>query len=82
MRPGIDPTGWAGVFGPAGLPAEVVETLGTALNKFAHDPDMNHQLNAGGTQPAWVGPADMPAHLAADIVRWTKLAKDAGIQPE
>ena len=82
FAPGVDPTGWAGVFGPAGLPAEVVDTLGSALNKFAHDPDMNRQLNAGGTQPVWVSPADMPAHLAGDIVRWTQLAKDAGIQPE
>ena len=47
-------------------------TLGAALEKFATDPDMNRQLNAGGTQPAWVGPSDMPAHLAADIVRWTQ----------
>lgn len=82
FAPGVDPTGWAGVFGPAGLPTEVIDTLGSALNKFAHDPDMNRQLNAGGTQPVWVSPADMPAHLAADIVRWTQLAKDAGIQPE
>lgn len=82
FAPGIDTTGWAGVFGPAGLPAEVIETLGAALNKFAHDPEMNKQLNAGGTQPAWVSPSDMPAHLAADVVRWTKLAKDSGIQPE
>ena len=82
FAPGIDPTGWAGVFGPAGLPKDVVETLGSALDKFAHDPDMNRQLNAGGTQPVWIGPADMPTHLAADIAHWTKLAKDAGIQPE
>jgi tripartite-type tricarboxylate transporter receptor subunit TctC len=82
FAPGIDPTGWAGVFGPAGLPPEVVATLGAVLQKFATDPDMNRQLNAGGTQPAWVGPSDMPTHLAADIVRWTKLAKDSGIQPE
>jgi tripartite-type tricarboxylate transporter receptor subunit TctC len=82
FAPGIDPTGWAGVFGPADLPKDVVEKLGSALDKFAHDPDMNKQLNAGGTQPVWVGPADMPAHLAADIARWTKLAKDAGIQAE
>ena len=82
FAPGFDPTGWAGVFGPAGLPPEVVTTLGTALEKFAKDPDMNRQLSAGGTQPAWVGPNDMPAHLAADIVRWTQLAKDSGIQPE
>ncbi len=82
FAPGIDTVGWAGVFGPAGLPTDVVATLGTALHKFATDPDMNRQLNAGGTQPVWVGPGDMPAHLAADIVRWTQLAKDAGIQPE
>jgi tripartite-type tricarboxylate transporter receptor subunit TctC len=82
FAPGIDPTGWAGVFGPAGLPPDVVTTLGTALEKFAKDPDMNRQLSAGGTQPAWIGPGDMPAHLAADIVRWTQLAKDSGIQPE
>ncbi len=82
FAPGIDPTGWAGVFGPAGLPPEVVATLGAALEKFATDADMNRQLNAGGTQPVWVGPGDMPAHLAADIVRWTQLAKDSGIQPE
>jgi tripartite-type tricarboxylate transporter receptor subunit TctC len=82
FAPGVDPTGWAGVFGPADLPAEVVATLGAALQRFATDPEMNRQLNAGGTQPAWVGPAEMPAHLAADIVRWTKLATDAGIQPE
>ena len=28
FAPGIDPTGWAAVFGPAGLPKEVVATLG------------------------------------------------------
>jgi tripartite-type tricarboxylate transporter receptor subunit TctC len=82
FAPGINPTGWAGVFGPAGLPPEVVAVLERALNAFATDPEMNRQLMAGGTQPAWVGPSDMPAHLAADIERWTQLAKDAGIQPE
>ncbi len=82
FAPGIDASGWAGLFGPAGLPADVVATLEPVLKKFATDPEMNRQLSMAGTQPVWVGPAEMPAYLAADIVRWTQLAKDAGIQAE
>jgi tripartite-type tricarboxylate transporter receptor subunit TctC len=82
FAPGIDASGWAGLFGPAGLPPDVIAVLEPVLKKFSTDPDMNRQLLAAGTQPAWVAPSDMPAHLAADIVRWTQLAKDAGIQPE
>jgi tripartite-type tricarboxylate transporter receptor subunit TctC len=82
FAPGIDIAGWAGLFGPAGLPADVVATLAPVLKKFTTDPEMNRQLSMAGTQPVWVGPAEMPAYLAADIARWTQLAKDAGIQAE
>jgi tripartite-type tricarboxylate transporter receptor subunit TctC len=82
ISPGIDPTGWAGLFGPAGLSRDVIATLEPALRKFATDPDQNRQLAMAGTQPTWIGPTEMPAYLAADIARWTQLAKDAGIQPE
>lgn len=82
FAPGVDAAGWAGLFGPANLPAEVVMVLEPVLKKFSEDADMNRQLAATGTQAAWVSPGDMPAYLAADIVRWTQLAKDAGITPE
>lgn len=82
FAPGIDAAGWAGLFGPASLPAEVVMVLEPVLKKCSEDADVNRQLAATGTQAAWVSPGDLPAYLAADIVRWTQLAKDAGITPE
>lgn len=82
FAPGVDAAGWAGVFGPANLPGEVVAVLGPVLKKFSEDPEMNRQIGTAGTQAAWVSPSEMPAFLAADIVRWTNLAKDAGIKPE
>ena len=82
FAPGIDAAGWAGLFGPANLPADVVAALEPALKKFSEDLEMNRQLGTTGTQAAWVGPSEMPAYLSADVVRWTQLAKDAGITPE
>lgn len=82
FAPGVDAAGWAGLFGPANLPPEVVKALEPVLRKFSEDAEMNRQLSAVGTQAAWVGPGDMRTYLDADIVRWTQLAKDAGITPE
>ncbi len=82
FAPGVDAAGWAGLFGPANLPPDVVKALEPVLKKFSEDAEMNRQLSAVGTQAAWVGPSEMRAYLAADTVRWTQLAKDAGITPE
>jgi tripartite-type tricarboxylate transporter receptor subunit TctC len=74
--------GWAGLFGPPHLPSEVIDVLTPALQAFSVDPEMNRQLRLTGTEPAWVPPREMPAHLAADITRFSELAEMAGIKPE
>ncbi len=82
VAPGFDSLSWFGVAGPAGLPRDVVDTLAAQLQKFDARPDTPEKLANMGAQVIWVGPNDMPRFTAAELVRWTGMVKNAGIEPE
>lgn len=77
-----DITAWLGVFGPADLPPSIVELLAREIKSALDDPAIAAQLKANGVIPSYLGPSAFRPFLDAEQVRWTRLAKNAGITPE
>ncbi len=82
VAPGFVMNAWMGVFGPANTPPAVVQVLAGALKSIMQDDKMHEKLQAEGLEVFWTGPEDFPKFLQSETVVWTKLAKDAGIEPE
>jgi tripartite-type tricarboxylate transporter receptor subunit TctC len=79
---GFDVTSWNGVFAPAGVPAPVVERLNRELVAIATSKQHAAQFHALGFEPFGSTPAELGKFVAAELQKWARLVKDAGIQPE
>ncbi|UDM51502.1 tripartite tricarboxylate transporter substrate binding protein [Cupriavidus sp. MP-37] len=79
---GFDVTSWNGVFAPAGVPAPVVERLNRELVAIATSKQHAPQFHALGFEPFGSTPAELNQFVVAELQKWARLVKDAGIQPE
>jgi tripartite-type tricarboxylate transporter receptor subunit TctC len=64
------------------LPRPIVEKLNAALVKSLQDPANRKILIDGGADPLGSTPEEHDAFIKSEVVRWQKVAKDAGITPE
>ncbi|NUO88460.1 MAG: tripartite tricarboxylate transporter substrate binding protein [Cupriavidus sp.] len=79
---GFDLTSWNGVFAPAGVPAPVVARLNRELVAIATSKQHAAQFHALGFEPFGSTPAELNQFVVAELQKWARLVKDAGIQPE
>lgn len=79
---GFESTAWQGLVGPAGLPADVVKRLNEAFNKAMAMPAVREKLLGGGLDPVGGTPEQFGRFIAAEIGKWTKIAKDVGAKAE
>jgi tripartite-type tricarboxylate transporter receptor subunit TctC len=77
-----DLAGWGAVFAPAGTPPEIVARLSASIRAALARPEMRERFLALGLDPAPGSPEELGAFLRAELAKWEKLVKDAGIQPE
>jgi tripartite-type tricarboxylate transporter receptor subunit TctC len=77
----FDLTYWTGLFGPAGLPKGVVATLDRAASEIMSEKAMQDALRALGLEPAHLPAAAMPAYVQAELDRWGRFVREAGIEP-
>ncbi|ABE43221.1 Bug family tripartite tricarboxylate transporter substrate binding protein [Polaromonas sp. JS666] len=77
---GFDAQQWYGVVGPAGMPAPIVKQLNESLATVLKAPDLREKLAVEAIEPMVMSPEQFAAFIKADIVRWTKLAKDRKIE--
>jgi tripartite-type tricarboxylate transporter receptor subunit TctC len=80
--PGFDLMAWAGLFGPANLPPDVVQTLAAALKAALAKPDIQEKFKSSGIEPYWGDTDEFKAYVASELVKWTTVIKAAGIKPE
>ena len=80
--PGFEANQWWGLWGPAGLPKEIVDKLNAAATKVLTNRDTIKRFNAEGVDLLSGTPADLTAYLRADYDRWGEVVKAAGIKPE
>jgi tripartite-type tricarboxylate transporter receptor subunit TctC len=82
VMPGYHILAWAGMFGPAGMPPEAVKVLADAVQKALERPEVRARFAASGTDTYWSGPTEFEAFVKTELVSWTAMIKEAGIEPE
>lgn len=80
--PGFDPYDWKGIFGPKGVPQDIVTKLNSEINAVLKDKDFTAVLEADGSTALGGAPADLGALVRSDIERWRKLIKDRNLKIE
>lgn len=80
--PNFDLNSWNGVFAPAGTPADIVSRLNAELVKMVARPDVKEKFAQIGFDAFTSTPAELDAFVRAELVKWAKLVKDAGIETE
>jgi tripartite-type tricarboxylate transporter receptor subunit TctC len=80
--PGYVVTSWFGVFVPAATPRELVVRLNVDLARTMGAPEVRERLAADGAEPTVGTPEQFAAFVKAEIARWTKVIKNAGIVAE
>ena len=72
VLPGYESNTWFGLFGPKGLPAEVVARVNTAANQVLQDPEVIDKLQRFGIEPVGGTPAQFTTMLAKESAKWKK----------
>jgi len=78
--PGFLVTSWNGVAVPAGTPKEIISRLNSEIVKALHMPDVKERLSSLGAEPVGSTPEEFAAFIQAEIKKWAKVIKDAGIR--
>ncbi len=79
--PGYDANNYWGVLAPAGTPAAIVTQINATIGAILAMPEMQKRFAAEGAEIHTMSPAEFGKLIAADIVKWTRVAKDARIRP-
>ena len=78
--PGYEVTLWYGVWGPRGLPKEIVKRWNAELVKVLQSPDMKSRLANEGLEAVGSTPDEFRAHLKREVAKWAKVIKDANVR--
>jgi tripartite-type tricarboxylate transporter receptor subunit TctC len=75
-----DIPGWSGLWGPAKLPPETVESLFQILSKGARDKAFETYTRDNGGEVVCLPPAEFRAYVVSEIERYRRLLPPLGIQ--
>ncbi|MGE0224338.1 MAG: Bug family tripartite tricarboxylate transporter substrate binding protein [Acetobacteraceae bacterium] len=77
--PGFDVGTWFAIWGPAGLPPEIVKTASDAIMRVAREPEVVAKLHASGLNPIGGTPAELAGIMKSDYDIWGKVIREANI---
>jgi tripartite-type tricarboxylate transporter receptor subunit TctC len=80
--PGFAATGWFSVVMPAGTPRPIIDKLNGILMPYIKRPEVEDKLQAVAIEPRTSTPDEFAKFLPDEIVKWAKVVKDAGIEPQ
>ena len=80
--PGYDLSGWIALFAPAGTPRPIVDKLNAEVTKALRLPDVRAKFVELGADPSPMPVPEFTAWVTQEVSKWTKLVREAGIQPE
>jgi tripartite-type tricarboxylate transporter receptor subunit TctC len=79
---GFDMDSWAGVFAPAGTPADIITLLNGELRKIIDSSEVKSTLGNVGFEAFSSSPKELDDFVKVQLGKWGKMVKDAGIQPD
>jgi tripartite-type tricarboxylate transporter receptor subunit TctC len=80
--PGFETTAWWGVFAPAGLPSDTAAILTSDVAKIARSADFRAKLEPLGVIGADLSGAAFGEFQRAELAKWGKAVRDAGVSIE
>ena len=80
--PGFEMQSWQGIFAPAGTPKAIVDRLDKEIAFIVAMPEVKEKLRNLGVEPDGRSSEAFAAFQRAEITKWGKVIKDAGIQAE
>ena len=82
VMPGFDLLAWAGIFGPANLPPDVVSKVATQIHAALQTQEIKERFAKSGIEIYWGDTPTFKSFVAAELQKWTSMIKEAGIEPE
>ena len=76
---GYDVAVWMGVVAPAGTPPDVVAQLNRQIAAILQAPDIRGRLGAQGLEAFTNSPAEFGAYIAAEVRKWARVIRQAGV---
>ncbi len=80
--PGFEFTRWFGLWGPAGMPAVVVEKINKDVNRVLASPDVRQRLANLGSDAMDMSPEEFARFVRREIEDYARVIKAAGIKPQ
>ncbi|HET9904338.1 MAG TPA: tripartite tricarboxylate transporter substrate binding protein [Xanthobacteraceae bacterium] len=78
--PGFEAISWFGLLAPAGTPQPIVQKIHDEALKVLADAKTRERIDQLGLEPVGNKPEEMAASIKADLAKWDKVIKEAGIQ--
>ena len=80
--PGVEASGWNGLFVPAGTPRPVIARLAAETAKILASPAIRNDAAISGYEVDAAGPDEYASYIRAEITKWGKVIKDSNIKLE
>ena len=80
--PGFVVTTWQGIFATAGTPPPVLARINAEFVKAVKSPDLRPKIEQQDMDPTGLTIDAFVASYRAELARWTKVAKDAGLKAD
>jgi tripartite-type tricarboxylate transporter receptor subunit TctC len=80
--PGFEASTWFGMLAPTGTPKEIVARLTSEIRKLVQNKAVADALLAQGSDPIGSTAEEFQARIKADIDKWSRTIKAAGVKAE
>lgn len=73
---------WIGLLGPAGMPRVIIDQLNSEVNRIIKLPEVQQRFASDGRAFGANTPQEFRTFILADVERWRKVIKAAGVRAE
>ncbi|MFO0255146.1 MAG: tripartite tricarboxylate transporter substrate-binding protein, partial [Betaproteobacteria bacterium] len=80
--PGYEASGWYGLLAPAATPREAVARINSETSRIMKLPEVAQRLAGDGVEAVGTTPGQFAAYLRAEIEKWGRIVKTAGIKAD
>ena len=79
---GYEADAWFGLFAPTGTPAVAVDRINAEVNRSLQTPAIKQRFESLGCEPAGGSAAQFATYFRAEVEKWAKVIRTAGIRLE
>jgi tripartite-type tricarboxylate transporter receptor subunit TctC len=78
--PGVELTGWLGIYGPPRMPSDARAILGKAIADIVKQPEIGDKFRAIGFEPTGLGVEEFSQFHASEVKRWVAFMTEIGLR--